>query len=110
MESLANSAGSRRGSEATARERATFGDRAIPYHADKLRGPQDHPRRTQMTLENLPVVRDVPSVTAAQMAEVDRRTIHNFAIGVDLLMENAAHQIARAARSGQVGIRFGRGW
>jgi len=51
-----------------------------------------------MTLENLPVVRDVPSVTAAQMAEVDRRTIHNFAIGVDLLMENAAHQIARAAR------------
>ena len=51
-----------------------------------------------MTLESLPVVRDVPSVTAAQMAEIDRRTIDNFAIGVDLLMENAAHQIARAAR------------
>jgi NAD(P)H-hydrate epimerase len=51
-----------------------------------------------VTFGDLPAVRDVPSVSAAQMAEVDRRTIHDFAIGVDLLMENASHQIARAAR------------
>ena len=52
-----------------------------------------------MTLEDLPVVRDVPSVTAAQMAEVDRITIADFQIPVDVLMENASRQIAAAARA-----------
>jgi len=52
-----------------------------------------------MSLEGLPVVRDVPSVTAAQMAEIDRRCATEFALGTELLMENAAHQIARAARA-----------
>ena len=52
-----------------------------------------------MSLDELPTVRGVPSVTAKQMAEVDRVTIEEIAISVDALMENAAHQIARAARA-----------
>ena len=52
-----------------------------------------------MSLDELPRVRGVPSVTANQMAEVDRVTIEEIAISVDALMENAAHQIARAARA-----------
>jgi len=52
-----------------------------------------------VSLDELPRVRGVPSVTANQMAEVDRVTIEEIAISVDALMENAAHQIARAARA-----------
>ena len=52
-----------------------------------------------MTLDDLPVVRAVPSVTAAQMAEVDRITIEEFHIPVDVLMENAGRQTAAAARA-----------
>jgi len=52
-----------------------------------------------VSLDELPTVRGVPSVTAKQMAEVDRVTIEEIAISVDALMENAAHQIARAARA-----------
>ena len=52
-----------------------------------------------MSLDELPRVGGVPSVTANQMAEVDRVTIEEIAISVDALMENAAHQIARAARA-----------
>ena len=51
-----------------------------------------------MTIAELPVVRDVPSVTAEQMAEVDRLAAADFATGVDLLMENASRQVAAAAR------------
>lgn len=51
-----------------------------------------------MRLEDLPVVRDVPGVTAAQMAEVDRITIEELHIPVEVLMENAGRQIAAAAR------------
>jgi NAD(P)H-hydrate epimerase len=51
-----------------------------------------------MKLSDLPVVRGVPSVTAAQMAEIDRLCASEFAIGVDLLMENASRQVAAAAR------------
>jgi NAD(P)H-hydrate epimerase len=50
-------------------------------------------------LDDLPVVRDVPSVTAAQMAEVDRAAIETLGIAVEMLMENASHQIAAAARA-----------
>jgi len=52
-----------------------------------------------VSLDELPRVGGVPSVTANQMAEVDRVTIEEIAISVDALMENAAHQIARAARA-----------
>jgi hydroxyethylthiazole kinase-like uncharacterized protein yjeF len=52
-----------------------------------------------VTLDDLPEVRGVPSVTAAQMAEVDRITIEELHISVDVLMENAGHQIAAAARA-----------
>jgi NAD(P)H-hydrate epimerase len=48
---------------------------------------------------NLPAVRDVPSVTAAQMAEIDRIADAEFAMGTELLMENASRQIAAAARA-----------
>ena len=52
-----------------------------------------------MSLEDLPLVRDVPSVTAAQMAEIDRITTEDLHIPVDVLMENASRQIAAAARA-----------
>jgi hydroxyethylthiazole kinase-like uncharacterized protein yjeF len=50
-------------------------------------------------LDDLPEVRGVPSVTAAQMAEVDRITIEELHMPVDVLMENAGRQIAAAARA-----------
>ena len=52
-----------------------------------------------MTFDDLPRVRAVPSVTAAQMAEVDRVTIEELHIPVDVLMESAGRQIAAAARA-----------
>lgn len=52
-----------------------------------------------MTLDDLSLVRAVPSVTAAQMAEVDRITIEELHIPVDVLMENAGRQVAAAARA-----------
>jgi NAD(P)H-hydrate epimerase len=52
-----------------------------------------------VTFDDLPALRDVPSVTAAQMAEVDRMTIEELHIPVDVLMENASHQIAATARA-----------
>lgn len=52
-----------------------------------------------MTLDDLPALRAVPSVTAAQMAEVDRITIEELDISVDVLMENASRQIAAATRA-----------
>jgi hydroxyethylthiazole kinase-like uncharacterized protein yjeF len=44
-------------------------------------------------------MRAVPSVTAAQMAEVDRVTVEELHIPVDVLMENAGRQVAAAARA-----------
>ena len=52
-----------------------------------------------MKFDDLPALRAVPSVTAAQMAEVDRITIDELQIPVDVLMENASRQIAAAARA-----------
>jgi NAD(P)H-hydrate epimerase len=52
-----------------------------------------------VTFDDLPRVRAVPSVTAAQMAEVDRVTIEDLHIPVEVLMENAGRQIAAAARA-----------
>jgi NAD(P)H-hydrate epimerase len=52
-----------------------------------------------VTLDGLPALREVPSVTAAQMAEVDRITIQELHIPVHVLMENASRQIAAAARA-----------
>src|SRR6266540_5357582 len=48
--------------------------------------------------DNLPRVRDFASATAAQMAEADRIASEELGIPLDLLMENASHQIAVAAR------------
>lgn len=50
-----------------------------------------------MSLENLPALRDVPSVTALEMAEADR-IASELGIGLEMLMENASRQIASAAR------------
>lgn len=52
-----------------------------------------------MKLDDLPTLRDVPSVTAAQMTEVDRITIEDLHVPVDVLMENAGRQVAAAARA-----------
>ncbi len=52
-----------------------------------------------MTIGDLPAVRNVPSVTAAQMAEIDRIATLELQIPVDVLMENASRQIAAAARA-----------
>jgi hydroxyethylthiazole kinase-like uncharacterized protein yjeF len=48
---------------------------------------------------DLPALPAVPSVTAAQMAEVDRVTIEEFHVPVEVLMENAGRQVAAAARA-----------
>jgi hydroxyethylthiazole kinase-like uncharacterized protein yjeF len=56
------------------------------------------PPRGEAPFDNLPTVRDVPFATAAQMAEVDRIASEEFGIPLELLMENASHQIAVAAR------------
>jgi len=50
-------------------------------------------------IEDLPTLRDVPSATAAQMAEADRIASGELGIPLELLMENASHQIAVAART-----------
>ena len=52
-----------------------------------------------MTLDDLPIVRGVPSVTAAQMAKVDRIAIDELGISVERLMESASFEVARAARA-----------
>ena len=51
-----------------------------------------------MTLGDLPTLAEVPSATAAQMAEADRIASEELGIPLELLMENASHQIAVAAR------------
>ncbi len=51
-----------------------------------------------MTLDALPVVRHVPTATAAQMAEADRVASEELRIPLEALMENAAHQVAVATR------------
>jgi NAD(P)H-hydrate epimerase len=48
---------------------------------------------------NLAALRDVPSATAAQMAEADRIASAELGIPLEVLMENAARQIAAAARA-----------
>jgi NAD(P)H-hydrate epimerase len=52
----------------------------------------------RVTFDDLPALRQVPSVTAAQMAEADRIASEDLGVAVELLMENASHQIATAAR------------
>lgn len=51
-----------------------------------------------MSLDELPAIRDVPTVTASQMAEVDRVAIHEYGIAIEMLMENASAAVATAAR------------
>jgi NAD(P)H-hydrate epimerase len=48
--------------------------------------------------DDLPTLGDVPSATAAQMAEADRIASEELGIPLEWLMENASHQIAVAAR------------
>jgi len=52
-----------------------------------------------VTLDGLPFAREVPRISAAQMAEVDRITIEEIGLSVDALMENASHKVATAARA-----------
>jgi NAD(P)H-hydrate epimerase len=52
-----------------------------------------------VTIVDLPAVRGVPSVTAAQMAEIDRIVVEDLQIPVDVLMENASRQVAVVART-----------
>lgn len=51
-----------------------------------------------VSFDSLPALRDVPSATAAQMAEADRIASDELGVPLELLMENASHQIAVAAR------------
>ncbi len=52
-----------------------------------------------MRVDELPVIRDVPAVTAAQMAEVDRLAVAEYGIAIEMLMENASRAVAHAARA-----------
>ncbi len=52
-----------------------------------------------MSLEDLPAARAVPVVTAAQMAEVDRASVEEYGISIEMLMENAARGMALACRA-----------
>jgi len=54
--------------------------------------------RPAQPFDDLPTLRDVPSATAAQMAEADRIASEELGIPLEWLMENASHQIAVAAR------------
>ncbi|MDE3111845.1 MAG: NAD(P)H-hydrate epimerase [Chloroflexota bacterium] len=48
---------------------------------------------------DLPATGEVPVVTAAQMAEIDRVAVDEIGISVEMLMENAARGVALAARA-----------
>src|SRR3989441_3053670 len=50
-------------------------------------------------LDDLPAIRSVPVVTAAQMAEADRVASEELGIALAVLMENASRQVAAAARA-----------
>jgi NAD(P)H-hydrate epimerase len=52
-----------------------------------------------LTFDALPSLRAVPSLSAAQMAGVDRITVEDLQVPVDVLMENASRQVAAAARA-----------
>jgi NAD(P)H-hydrate epimerase len=52
-----------------------------------------------VTIDELPAVSGVPAVTAAQMAEVDRAAVEELGISIEMLMENAARQVALACRA-----------
>ncbi len=52
-----------------------------------------------MTLDDLPAVAGVPGVTAAQMAEIDRAAVEELGISTEMLMENAARQVALTCRA-----------
>src|SRR5438094_517988 len=73
--------------------------RGVPDRGYHVRGAQAHPRRSRVTFDDLPTLRAVPTVTAAQMAEVDRITAQDLHIPVEILMEDASRQIAVAARA-----------
>ena len=52
-----------------------------------------------VSFDSLPIAhRDIPTATAAQMAEADRIASEELGIPLELLMENASHQVAAAAR------------
>src|SRR5262249_9476424 len=65
--------------------------------------PREHRRVREdalgMGLSDLPVAREVPTVTAAQMAEIDRIAESELDISPDLLMTNASRQIAAATQA-----------
>lgn len=50
-------------------------------------------------LEELPGVAGIPTVTAEQMAEVDRAAVEELGISIEQLMENAGRGIALACRA-----------
>jgi NAD(P)H-hydrate epimerase len=50
-------------------------------------------------LETLPLAHGVPTISAAQMAEVDRIATDEYGLAVEMLMENASRQTASAARA-----------
>ena len=58
--------------------------------------------------EVFPAAEDVPTATAAQMAEVDRIASEELGIALAALMESASHQIARAVRMWCGGTVVGR--
>ncbi len=88
------------GARAPAR-RAAARRRGVPRRRQGLRPPEGRPARRAMSLDALRSVRanEVPLATAAQMAEADRVASTDLGIPLEVLMENAAHQVAVAARA-----------
>ncbi|TME70280.1 MAG: hypothetical protein E6I49_09125 [Chloroflexi bacterium] len=96
---FADAAGSGRGGPTPAADSTAGRGRGVPDRAYHVRGAQAHPHRSRVTFDDLPTLRAVPTVTAAQMAEVDRITAQDLHIPVEILMEDASRQIAVAARA-----------
>lgn len=48
-----------------------------------------------MSLDDLPAASGIPTVTGAQMAEVDRAAVEDLGVSIEMMMENAARGIAR---------------
>src|SRR5207302_2018663 len=96
---LADAEGPRRCGATPSSRRESSSRARLRRHRDELQRAQADSSRPEMTLADLPVRRDVPAVSAAQMAEADRITIEDVRLPVEVLMENASRQVATGARA-----------
>src|SRR5437660_6827273 len=68
---FADAAGSGRGGPTPAADSTAGRGRGVPDRAYHVRGAQAHPYRSRVTFDDLPTLRAVPTVTAAQ---IDRKS------------------------------------